>query len=63
MVLLNVEGMKCQACEMIIKDALEEVGARRIEVSAKKGTVNILYTKLSIDCLKSVIRNQGFEVQ
>jgi copper chaperone CopZ len=60
---LNVKGMHCSSCEMLIKSSLEDVGARNIIVSAKEGTVCCNLAKsVSEDDIKKIIRDEGFEV-
>ena len=62
---LNVKGMHCKSCEMLIKDALEEQeGVETAEVSHDKGTAIISFDekKVSEDQLKSIIKDEGYDV-
>jgi len=62
---LQVSGMRCGGCELLVKEALEEVeGVREAEVSHLKGTVVVDYEAdmVSIASLAAVIEEQGFKV-
>jgi copper chaperone len=64
---LQVKGMHCRSCEMLIKEALEEVqGVNRVDIRmdilAKTGIATIDYDDSKIKnyaVLKDVIRKQG----
>lgn len=64
---LQVKGMHCKSCEMLIKEALEEVkGVNKVDISvdipAKTGVASIEYDESKIKdykVLKDVIRKQG----
>lgn len=63
---LNVEGMHCGSCEMLIKDSLEETdGVEKIEVSHKSGEVNVDFddSKVSANKIKDIIKNEGYKVK
>jgi copper chaperone len=63
---LQVSGMKCGKCELLVKEALEEVdGVREVEASHLKGTVVIDYEPetVSIAFMTAVIEGQGFTVK
>ena len=62
---IKTRGMHCQSCEMLIKDALNDLdGVKKAEVSFKTGIVSVELddSKVSIDEIKRVIRNEGYEV-
>lgn len=62
---LQVSGMRCGGCELLVKEALEELeGVRAAEASFLKGTVVIDYEPetVSIASLAAVIEEQGFKV-
>ena len=61
MVELNVEGMHCKSCEMLISDELEENGAKNIKIDHKTG-------KLSFDGLSEekgveIVEKEGYKVR
>ena len=63
---LQVSGMRCGSCELLVKEALEEVkGIREADVSHLRGTVVVDYEPetVSIAFIASVIEEQGFKVQ
>jgi copper chaperone CopZ len=62
---IDVSGMHCKSCEMLIKDALEdEVGVKNVDASHEKGTVIIEFDEkhVNVNKLKSIIKEEGFEV-
>ncbi|WP_099191859.1 urease accessory protein UreH domain-containing protein [Tepidibacter mesophilus] len=62
---LYVDGMVCNSCENIIRDALLEVdGVSNINVVFKNSNVEISYNenKVSEKTLKQIIENEGYEV-
>ncbi|MBU0667119.1 MAG: heavy-metal-associated domain-containing protein [Nanoarchaeota archaeon] len=62
---IQVKGMHCKSCEMLIIDTLEEQeGVKNIEVSHNKGTVIIFFDekRTSENQLKLIIKNEGYEV-
>lgn len=63
---LNVTGMHCHSCELLIKDSLEELeGIKHAEASEKKGKVNVEYdaNKVSIEKIKDAIRKEGYNTK
>jgi len=63
---LQVSGMRCGGCELLVKEALEEVeGVREADASHLKGTVVVDYDPemVSIASLATVIEEQGFLVK
>ncbi len=61
---LYVEGMHCKSCEMLVEDALEELGVEKTEVSHKEGTVKVTFNeeKVSLGEIKKAIKGEGYEV-
>jgi copper chaperone CopZ len=62
---LNVAGMHCKSCEMLIKDVLEEQkGVRSVHASFKEGTVKVSYNEqvISDSAIKTFIKNEGYKV-
>ena len=60
-----MEGMHCKSCEVLLKDELEEVGAKDITVSASKGIVQatIDEKKLSEAKVRQIIEKEGYKVK
>ena len=64
-VTLSVTGMKCDACENLIHDALmEKDGVTEVKADHEAKTVEIDYdeNKVELDVLKQTIVEQGFKV-
>ncbi len=61
---LKIKGMHCKSCEMLITDALEEVGAKA-QVDSKKGLAVVEFdeNKLTKDKIKQIIQKEGFKVE
>jgi copper chaperone len=61
---LNVKGMHCASCEMLIQEALVDIGARKVDASHKKGTVQVEFddSKITLDKIKEAIKKEGYEV-
>jgi len=63
---LQVSGMNCGSCELLVKEALEEVdGVSEAEASHLKGSVVVDYEpeKVTIASLAAAIEEQGFKVK
>ena len=63
---LNVEGMHCGSCEMLIQDSLDETdGIEKAEVSHKSGEVNVDFddSKVSANKIKDIIKDEGYSVE
>ena len=62
---LNIEGVHCKSCKMIIEDNLQELGAKNIHVTVdektQKGTVACDYDGDKIDIITS-IKKEGYKV-
>ena len=60
---LNVKGMHCASCGILIKDSLGEAGAKNIDVSHEKGMVSLeIDDSLEEEKIKKIISNEGYEV-
>ena len=63
---LQVTGMSCGGCELLVKEALEEQGGvAQVEASYRNGVVAVNYDPeiISMVTIKAVIEQQGFRVQ
>lgn len=63
---LKVDGMHCKSCTILTKDALEEIGAKDIQVELGSGSgpasVSCDYDGDKMDVIDA-IKKQGFKVQ
>lgn len=63
---LKVEGMSCSHCENTVKNAvgsLNGVVSVNVDLNGKKVVVEFEPEKVSIDTIKAVIEDQGYEVK
>ncbi len=62
---LNIEGVHCNSCKMIIEENLQELGAKNIKVTVdektQKGTVACEYSGDKMDVVNS-IKKEGYKV-
>lgn len=60
---LKVKGMHCPSCEILVNEALEDLGVKS-ESSHKAGTVEAEFdeTKVSPEQIKRAIKDEGYEV-
>lgn len=62
--IIAVKGMSCEHCENRVQKALLAIdGVAKCKASAKKGEVKISFdeTKTTIDAIKAVITETGYE--
>ncbi len=62
---LQVSGMKCGSCELLVTEALEDLeGVISVEASHLKGRVEVDYdpNMVSEPTIAGVIEEQGFKV-
>ncbi|MBI2565282.1 heavy-metal-associated domain-containing protein [Candidatus Woesearchaeota archaeon] len=62
---LKVHGMHCSSCEVLIKDALNELqSVSNVKVSAAKGELFLEFDEkqTSLDAIKKVIQKEGYKV-
>ena len=63
---LRVTGMSCGGCQLLVKEALEELqGVAEAEASFRDGIVVVDFDPdaVSMATIKAVIEEQGFKVQ
>lgn len=62
---LNVEGMHCNSCAMIIEDNLKEIGVGKVSVSVKDNKVNVEFdeSKTDLKKIKQAIEKDGYKVK
>ena len=63
---LNVEGMHCKSCSMLVEDDLCEIGAKDIRISLdeadKKAVVECSYDGDKMDVVNA-IKKEGYRVR
>jgi copper chaperone len=61
---LNIGGMHCASCEMLISDAVDEIaGAKVLSISHKKGEANVSYdSEATLAKIKGAIKKEGYSV-
>ena len=61
---LNVKGMHCKSCEVLLKDSLEEIpDVQVLKADHKKGFLEVEYPKEKIEQIKDVIKKEGYSVE
>ena len=62
---LNVDGMHCRSCEMLVADELGELeGVRKVEANHKDGVVRIQYEgRIDVDWIRKKIQELGYRVR
>ena len=62
----NVKGMHCGSCEMLVKDALEEIdGIKNVKAAHKDSLVEVEYDGSKTDAIEiaKLIKKEGYEVE
>ena len=63
---LNVKGMHCPSCEMLVNDRLKEFdGIKTTQASHKEKKISIEFdeTKIDIKQIKAILTNDGYKVE
>jgi len=63
---LNVKGMHCPSCEVLVKDSLEELeGVSNTKADSKSGIVEVDFdeSKTDINKIKSTIHKEGYKAK
>jgi copper chaperone CopZ len=62
---LNIEGMTCHACEMLINDTLSDLGVKSSKVNVEAKTAEIDYddSKINKEDIIEEIKKEGFKVK
>ena len=60
----RVEGMHCKSCEMLIGDALEDLGVKKSRANKDEGTVTVHFDeeKLKPNKICEIIEDEGYKV-
>jgi copper chaperone CopZ len=63
-VTFKVSGMHCRSCEMLIVDALNEMGVESAEAHHAKGEVVVKFDekKINVGAITKAIKKEGYEV-
>tara|TARA_Y100000310_G_scaffold89923_1_gene87069 strand:- start:30964 stop:31164 length:201 start_codon:yes stop_codon:yes gene_type:complete len=59
---LEIDGMHCQSCKILIEDALEDVGIES-NVNVEKGYVDVSLNGKTLSLIKKVIEEEGYQVK
>ncbi len=61
---LNINGMHCKSCEVLIKESLNDINVKA-EVDYEKGTVEVEFNEkeTSLDKIKEIISKEGYKVE
>ncbi|NTU57437.1 MAG: heavy-metal-associated domain-containing protein [Chlorobiaceae bacterium] len=62
---IQVSGMRCSGCELLVGEALEEMnGVEKAHASHSAGIVEVDFDPavVGLDAIKKVIEEQGFKV-
>ena len=61
---LTVKGMHCRSCEMLVKDALEEAGAKNIKIhlDEKKQIGKVSFENVEKEKAVEIIKKEGYSV-
>jgi len=61
---LNVKGMHCKSCEVLLKDSLEEIpDVQVLKADHKKGLLEVEHPKEKIQQIKDLIKKEGYSVK
>jgi copper chaperone len=63
---LKVAGMRCNGCEMLVREALGELeGVQKVEASHQDGTVSVDFdpSLVGLETIKTVVEEQGFIIR
>lgn len=65
-VVLLVDGMKCGHCKAAVESALKEVGgvsSVKVDLAAKSVEVEFDTAQTSLESIKDIIEEEGYEVK
>ena len=58
---LKIKGMHCQSCQMLIEDALDDIGVKS-KVNLKNNSITIENTDVPLEKITKVIESEGYKV-
>ena len=61
---LNVSGMHCSSCEILIKDSVEEIpNAKIVSINHKSGETVVEYDSTeTLEKIKNAIKDEGYKI-
>lgn len=62
---LNVKGMHCKSCVMLVEEAVSEIkGIKKVEADYNKDQVTISYdgSNTTLESVKKAIKEEGYQV-
>ena len=62
--IINVSGMHCKSCEMLLTDSIGEIkGVQKVTADHKKGMITIILENENLlPEIKNVIETEGYKV-
>lgn len=61
-VTLEVGGIHCKSCEMLIEDSLKDIGVEKIFFEKNRIKVFFEESNVKLQQIKEAIRNEGYKV-
>ena len=60
---LNVKGMHCKSCEILIKESLSDINVKA-DADFKKGVIEVEFDEkeINLEKIKKIISNEGYKV-
>ena len=60
---LNIKGMHCRSCEVLISDVLEDLGVKKSNIT-EEGEATIAFdgSKVSVKQIKKAIIDEGYQI-
>jgi len=59
---INVKGMMCHGCERRVENAIKALGIENVKADHEKGIIEVELNGISLDDVKKVIVNTGFDL-
>ena len=62
---LNVRGMHCKSCEIILDDSISEIkGVEKVKSDFKNGKISVIFSDDSVlEEVKKIIKKEGYQVE
>ncbi|MGN1201681.1 MAG: heavy-metal-associated domain-containing protein, partial [Eubacterium sp.] len=63
-IVLNIEGMSCNACELRIENAVSKIeGVETVKADCEKNTLTVEFDlPATVDKIKNTVQNTGYDV-
>lgn len=60
---LKIKGMHCESCEILLKEAIEEIGTKVVSANQKKGEIVVdMKNESELSHVKKAIEKEGYSV-